>query len=89
MIEVTEIRTVLAVTDGGNQLIVRKPMVTLIAGAKQGPAGPPGPQGPAGGGLTALQDDPNPTLGGDLNLNGFQIVGQVDITGFILDGGLV
>lgn len=88
MIEVTKTKTYLTVENTGTKLLVERPRISIIEVAKQGPQGPPGPPGPAGG-LTALQDDPNPTLGGDLNLNGFQIIGQVDDTGFIVDGGLI
>lgn len=89
MIEVTKVKTYLTINETGTSLLVERPRISIIEVAKQGPAGPPGPQGPAGSGLAALQDDPNPTLGGNLNLNGFQIIGQVDDTGLIIDGGLV
>lgn len=88
MINVVETRNRLIVSENDNQLLVNKPQVVLVAVAQQGLQGPPGPQGPAGG-LTAVEDDFNPTLGGNLNLNGFQIIGQIDDTGFIIDGGLV
>lgn len=59
-----------------------------------GPQGEPGPQGDPGeqglpGSMTALEDDPDPTLGGDLTLNGYAVKGQVETTDLIIDGGLL
>lgn len=87
MIEIIKTKTYLTVGNTGTKLLVERPRISIIEIGKQGPQGPPGP--PGGGGITALQDDSNPVLGGDLNLNGFQIIGQVDETGFIVDGGLI
>lgn len=42
-----------------------------------------------GGGLAALEDDAAPQLGGDLSLGEFNIIGQLENTDFILDGGLL
>jgi hypothetical protein len=42
-----------------------------------------------GGGLASVQADPNPTLGGNLQLNNFELVGQLESNGLILDGGLL
>lgn len=39
-----------------------------------GATGPTGPTGPAGGGLTAVVDDTSPQLGGDLDVNGHDII---------------
>lgn len=41
------------------------------------------------GGLTRLRDDPNPTLGGNLTLNGFSIIGTLTAPGLVLDSGLL
>lgn len=55
----------------------------------QGPAGVAGPPGPPGGGLMAVEDDPNPTLGGDLILGPYNIIGQLENITLVLDGGLL
>lgn len=49
--------------------------------------GLPGADG--AGGITQLADDPNPTLGGHLSLGNFNINGQLENSGLILDGGLL
>lgn len=48
-----------------------------------------GPPGDAGGGLTAVVEDLSPELGGDLVLNSFDILGQLDNPTLTLDGGLL
>ena len=53
-----------------------------------------GPQGSAvspgdAGGLQAFEDDTNPTLGGNLALNAFGMIGQLENTQLIIDGGLL
>jgi hypothetical protein len=54
----------------------------VVEEGPQGPRGEPGPQGPPGApgasGIAALIDDPSPTLGGDLLLNGFEVLGVID-----------
>jgi hypothetical protein len=42
-----------------------------------------------GGGIAALFEDPNPTLGNDLDLNGFGVKGQIESQECIIDGGLI
>ncbi len=42
-----------------------------------------------GGGLTSLQDDPSPTLGANLTLNGHDILGAIEDPGTTIDGGLI
>lgn len=44
---------------------------------------------PSGAGNPRLQDDPTPTLGGDLTLNGFSIIGTLTAPGLVLDSGLL
>lgn len=76
----------------------------LVAGAMQGPPGtqgldgPPGPigltgpqgdPGPPGGGLNAIVEDLSPELGGDLDLGAFNLNGQLENIGLIIDGGLL
>lgn len=65
--------------------------ITVVSVAEQGPQGIQGIQGPPGaaGGLQAVQDDPNPVLGGDLTLGTYNIIGQLENTTLILDGGLL
>lgn len=41
------------------------------------------------GGMAALIDDPNPTLGGKLVLNSYQVSGSLSTNELILDGGLL
>lgn len=48
-----------------------------------------GARGVDGGGLDALVSDPNPRLGGDLDLNGYAIEGQLENASFVMDGGLL
>lgn len=66
-----------------NRLVIKEPELKLISVAQQGP------QGPAGGGLTSIIDDPSPELGGDLVLGPHNIIGQLENTSFVLDGGLI
>ncbi len=54
-----------------------------------GPEGPQGPQGEPGSGLMALVDDSDPTLGADLKLNNHGVVGSLETTALIIDGGLL
>lgn len=44
---------------------------------------------PPGSGIAAIEEDENPTLGGDLELNGFAIKGELENENLILDGGLI
>lgn len=41
------------------------------------------------GGLGSLAEDANPALGGDLDLSGFEIIGQIETSDFVIDGGLL
>lgn len=50
--------------------------------------GPPGVDGD-GEGFVSLVDDPDPTLGADLKLNGHGIDGQLETPSFVMDGGLL
>lgn len=43
----------------------------------------------AGGGMDQLSDDLTPELGGDLELAGYDVIGTLDNSTFILDGGLL
>lgn len=77
-------------------IIAERERVSILSEGIQGPAGPPGAQGPQGppgedgdGGLMAVEDDPAPTLGGDLDLNGFQVRGTINNDEFVLDCGLL
>jgi len=45
--------------------------------------------GSGGSGITQVADDPSPSLGGDLELGAFNIIGQLENIDFILDGGLL
>lgn len=70
--------------------------VSIVMVGTQGPAGPAGEQGPQGdpgedgaGGLVAVEDDPEPALGGDLDLGSYNINGQLETPGLIIDGGLL
>jgi len=45
--------------------------------------------GSGGAGLGSLVEDPSPELGGDLTLNAYNIIGQLENDDLILDGGLV
>lgn len=59
--------------------------IEVVTEGIQGPAGPPGPMT----GLSAVVDDPSPELGGDLELGIYNINGQLENPGLILDGGLL
>mgnify|MGYP000172588167 CR=1 FL=1 len=41
------------------------------------------------GGLAEVADDTSPSLGGDLTLGSYNIIGQLENNTFILDGGLL
>lgn len=68
---------------------------TVVRVGIPGPEGPPGddgpqgPAGPAGSGLSNVEDDTSPSLGGDLTLGSYNINGQLENTGLIIDGGLL
>lgn len=57
------------------------------------PESPQEPSVPVDGGetlgLTRVQDDPAPTLGGNLRLNTFRILGTLEGDALTLDGGLL
>lgn len=90
---------------GGDQPEVLKaihePVIEILEVAAQGPRGiqgeqgiqgiqgEQGPQGDPGPGLMAVVDDPDPHLGGDLIMSGYQIKGQAETTDLIIDGGLL
>jgi len=67
-----------------DELLVTEVMRTEAFGV-----GIQGERGVDGSGLAAVEDDPNPTLGGDLEMNGYQIVGTLEKEGFVLDRGLI
>lgn len=48
-----------------------------------------GPEGPVGDGLEALEDDTSPSLGGDLALGSYNILGQMENPSLVIDGGLL
>jgi hypothetical protein len=84
--EVVSIEDVLEVVQVVNETIET---VHVVEEGPQGPRGEPGPQGPPGepgtSGMAALIDDPAPTLGGDLWLNGHDVFGA--LRGTTIDGG--
>jgi hypothetical protein len=45
--------------------------------------------GPGGGGLGSLVDDTSPQLGGNLDLNNFEISGSLETNVLVIDGGLL
>jgi hypothetical protein len=48
--------------------------------------GTPGPPGPAGGGLAAVEDDPTPRLGGNLDANSNSITSVGTVNGVTVEG---
>lgn len=64
----------------GDAVEVVEEVVEVIEVAEQGPSG-------ASGGV--LNEDPSPTLGADLLLNGHSIVGSLENNSFVIDGGLL
>ncbi len=42
-----------------------------------------------GTGITRLQDDPSPTLGGNLTLNAKEVLGTLEGAALVIDGGLL
>lgn len=82
---VTESVHELVVTVGAvtHQLYVTgSPVVEILEVGAQGPAGPPGP-------MSEVADDLSPSLGGDLELGAFNIIGTLENTTFVVDGGLL
>lgn len=67
-------------------LRVERPQVRILTRGIQGPAGRDGVDG---GGLAALVDDMSPQLGGDLEMNGHQILGLFESDECVIDGGLI
>lgn len=80
---------VLNIISDTTTLVIPSDSVNILSVGTQGPPGIQGPQGIPGSGIASLQDDPNPTLGGDLITDGYQFVGQIETEDFILDGGLL
>jgi hypothetical protein len=94
LLEIVEVTGGLETTESSTVLtVVESETVSILAIAEQGPRGVQGEPGSggsgSGSGLTKLEDDTDPHLGGDLTLGGFQFVGSVETDEFVLDGGLL
>mgnify|MGYP000072341863 CR=1 FL=1 len=86
-LEIVEIVNTLEIIAGEESIVtevVGETIVNILEIAEQGPAGVDGV-----GGITAVEDDPAPTLGGPLSINGQDVTGTIDNTGLVLDGGLL
>lgn len=66
--------------------VIDRETISIVSEQVQGPAGVDGVDG---GGLAAVEDDREPRLGGDLELNGFRVFGSVENNGLTIDGGLI
>lgn len=91
--QVTEVVIIRQGEELGDVIQITSDRETVVRVVETGPQGPQGEQGPQGDpgtpGIAALIDDPNPTLGADLIMNGFQFKGQAETTDLIIDGGLL
>jgi hypothetical protein len=86
-LEIIEEVTTLEIINGDETTVLEiegESTIDILEIAEQGLPGADG-----GEGLAAVEDDPAPTLGGDLNLGAFNIIGQLENEAFILDGGLL
>lgn len=87
-LQIIDDRPILQVGSSGF-LRLEKTGIKLLSIGSQGVRGPAGATGATGGGLERVQDDPNPHLGGNLDMNGFQFLGQAESDDFYIDGGLI
>lgn len=66
-----------------SKLVLNDDQVKILSVGEQGP------QGADGVGGSLVEDDPSPSLGGDLVLGPYNIVGQLENPDFVIDGGLI
>ncbi len=91
-IQIVEEVTDLIITNSGDRVVLQiadPVIVELLEVGIIGPQGLQGLQGEPGASGGSLITDPNPTLGADLQLNGFVVIGTLENQTFILDGGLL